>query len=49
MFGQFGRDVDGNEGLNDEVGPEDVHNFEGGHHEDHEGVGELQDAHFELG
>ena len=26
-----------------------MHNFEGGHHEDHEGVGEFQDADLELG
>ena len=49
MFGYFGGDIDGHKGLDDEVGPEDVHHFEGGHHEHHEGIGELQDANLELG
>jgi hypothetical protein len=48
VFGEFAGDLDGDEGLDDEVGPEEVHDFKGDHHEDHETVGEHEDLVFEL-
>ena len=48
MLGQLRGDPDGHERLDDKVGPEDVHYLQGDHHEDHEGVREVEDAQLEF-
>lgn len=48
MYGHFGGDLDGNEGLRDVVGPEDVEDLQSDHHAGHEKVGEVKHFQFEL-
>lgn len=49
MSGQFGWNLDCHEGLDDVVGPVDMHNLQPHHHEAHKRVRQEKHVHLEFG